>query len=93
MAGYWVIDPLEPRLIAYAGNILPVGGGSTTARPERIRIGSPGESLDKDEVAVPGTIRDVVYAGPATRFVVDVLGHRDRRVQLSWQRRHGFLAR
>ncbi|RJQ80507.1 ABC transporter ATP-binding protein [Pseudonocardiaceae bacterium YIM PH 21723] len=73
-------------------------------RPDKIRIGSPGEPLATGEVAMLGTVRDVIHTGPTTRLVIqldggtamvavehklrmsvmDALGYRQRRVQVSW---------
>jgi putative spermidine/putrescine transport system ATP-binding protein len=45
--------------------------GTFIVRPERIRLGEPGGPVDAGEVAVDGTLVDVVYAGSETRFHVD----------------------
>jgi putative spermidine/putrescine transport system ATP-binding protein len=53
-------------------NVLDRGGRRFTVRPEKIRM------LEEDEVPVPGApleagvIRDVVYVGMVTRYVVDL---------------------
>ncbi|WP_102191869.1 ABC transporter ATP-binding protein [Microbacterium aurantiacum] len=39
-------------------------------RPERVRLTSPDEPLDDGDVSLTGTIREVVYTGPATRYLV-----------------------
>ena len=44
--------------------------GLFTVRPEKIRIADPGTDVAGDEVGADGTIRDVVYLGPDTRYVV-----------------------
>ena len=44
--------------------------GTFTIRPEKIRIGEPDVAVGPDEVSATGTIRDVVYLGPDTRYVV-----------------------
>ncbi|RAG84463.1 spermidine/putrescine ABC transporter ATP-binding protein [Streptacidiphilus pinicola] len=46
--------------------------GSYSVRPEKIRILPPGTAARGDEVAAPGRIADVVYAGAQTRFLVDL---------------------
>jgi putative spermidine/putrescine transport system ATP-binding protein len=43
-----------------------------TVRPEKIRLGGPEERPNRDEVSAPGTVRDVVYVGAFTRYVVDL---------------------
>ncbi len=47
--------------------------GIYTVRPEKIHLAEPGASVDADEMSADGTIRDVVYLGSETRYVV-VLG-------------------
>jgi putative spermidine/putrescine transport system ATP-binding protein len=44
--------------------------GIFTVRPEKIRIANRGTTTDADEVGVDGHIREVVYIGPDTRYVV-----------------------
>jgi len=44
--------------------------GIFTVRPEKIRIGDPSETPADDEGSALGTIRDVVYIGPDTRYIV-----------------------
>ncbi|KJQ53106.1 ABC transporter ATP-binding protein [Microbacterium sp. SA39] len=39
-------------------------------RPERVRLIPPAEAPADGEVSLTGTIREVVYTGPATRFLV-----------------------
>ncbi|MDQ6885442.1 MAG: ABC transporter ATP-binding protein [Candidatus Dormibacteraeota bacterium] len=43
-----------------------------TVRPEKIRLGGRDERPNPDEVSAPGTVRDVVYVGAFTRYVVDL---------------------
>jgi putative spermidine/putrescine transport system ATP-binding protein len=43
--------------------------GVYSVRPEKIRLDGTGSA---DDVSVPGTVAEVVYAGPVTRFVVDL---------------------
>jgi putative spermidine/putrescine transport system ATP-binding protein len=43
-----------------------------TVRPEKIRLGNADESPQAQEVAAPGVVRDVVYVGAFTRYVVDL---------------------
>jgi putative spermidine/putrescine transport system ATP-binding protein len=44
--------------------------GTFTVRPEKIRLAEPGAATSPDETSATGRIRDVVYLGPDTRFVV-----------------------
>lgn len=43
-----------------------------TVRPEKIRIGAVDETAQADEVSALGVVRDVVYVGAFTRYVVDL---------------------
>jgi putative spermidine/putrescine transport system ATP-binding protein len=45
---------------------------SITVRPEKIRLGPADERAQSDEVSAPGVVRDVVYVGAFTRYVVDL---------------------
>ena len=45
--------------------------GTFIVRPEKIRLGEPGGPVGADEIAVEGTLSDIVYAGAETRFHVD----------------------
>jgi putative spermidine/putrescine transport system ATP-binding protein len=44
--------------------------GTFTVRPEKIRLAEPEAPTGPDETSATGRIRDVVYLGPDTRFVV-----------------------
>jgi putative spermidine/putrescine transport system ATP-binding protein len=44
--------------------------GTFTVRPEKIRLEEPERSVAPDETSALGRIRDVVYVGPDTRYVV-----------------------
>ena len=44
--------------------------GTFTVRPEKIRISDRDAIADADEIAVDGSIREVVYIGPDTRYIV-----------------------
>jgi putative spermidine/putrescine transport system ATP-binding protein len=46
--------------------------GVWSVRPEKIRIEAAGETPHPDEHAAAGTVREVVYVGSATRFLVDL---------------------
>ncbi len=43
-----------------------------TIRPEKIRIESPGAAVGADECSADGTVRDVVYLGITTRYIVSL---------------------
>jgi putative spermidine/putrescine transport system ATP-binding protein len=44
--------------------------GTFTVRPEKIQLSPPGAAAGPDEVEADGTIREVVYVGPDTRYLV-----------------------
>jgi putative spermidine/putrescine transport system ATP-binding protein len=44
--------------------------GTFTVRPEKIRLAAPGDPVAEDESTALGTIRNVVYLGSDTRYVV-----------------------
>ncbi len=44
--------------------------GTFTIRPEKIRLADPAEEPGPAETAAPGHIREVVYVGPDTRYIV-----------------------
>jgi putative spermidine/putrescine transport system ATP-binding protein len=46
--------------------------GSFGIRPEKIHLELPGAPAEDGAVRAPGTIAEVVYAGPVTRYVVDL---------------------
>ena len=46
--------------------------GTFSVRPEKIRVGQSDESTAAGEHGVGGTIREVIYVGSGTRFVVDL---------------------
>jgi len=43
-----------------------------TVRPEKIRLGSPQDEGQAEEVSALGVVRDVVYVGAFTRYVVEL---------------------
>jgi putative spermidine/putrescine transport system ATP-binding protein len=47
-------------------------GGSNSIRPEKLRLLPEGGTTRDGERYADGRIADVVYAGPVTRFVIDV---------------------
>jgi putative spermidine/putrescine transport system ATP-binding protein len=46
--------------------------GVFTVRPEKIRIGSPDQEPAADEQSARGQVREVIYLGPDTRYVVSL---------------------
>ena len=44
--------------------------GVFTVRPEKIRLADPDQAPAADEGSAPGRIREVVYIGPDTRYIV-----------------------
>ena len=46
--------------------------GAFGIRPEKIHLEVPGAAAEAGVVRAPGTIAEVVYAGPVTRYVVDL---------------------
>ncbi|MGJ6966450.1 ABC transporter ATP-binding protein [Streptosporangium sp. G11] len=46
--------------------------GTFSVRPEKLRVADLDETVDGAEHSATGTVAEVVYAGPATRFVVEL---------------------
>jgi putative spermidine/putrescine transport system ATP-binding protein len=46
--------------------------GVFTVRPEKIRLADPDHSVRDDEASVRGTVKEVVYIGPDTRYIVEL---------------------
>jgi len=46
-------------------------------RPEKIHLGSANGNLDKDMFSIDGIVRDVVYLGLFTRYLVEIQGGSD----------------
>ena len=44
--------------------------GTFTVRPEKIRLASPDATPGDSEIDAPGIVREVVYVGPDTRYIV-----------------------
>ena len=44
--------------------------GTFTIRPEKLRLADPAESPADDEGSALGTIREIIYVGPDTRYIV-----------------------
>jgi putative spermidine/putrescine transport system ATP-binding protein len=53
-----------------AARTLVGADGLFTVRPEKIRLAERGAPVADDEVGADGTIRNVVYLGPDTRYIV-----------------------
>ena len=53
-------------------NVLERGGRRFTVRPEKIRMQDEGEDADRGDTVEPGRIRDVVYVGMFTRYIVEL---------------------
>jgi putative spermidine/putrescine transport system ATP-binding protein len=53
-------------------NLLERDGATISVRPEKIRILADGEPEDAGAQVERGTIREVVYAGMATRYIVEL---------------------
>ncbi len=53
-----------------AARALAGDDGLFTVRPEKIRMAEPGAAVADGEVGADGTIRNVVYLGPDTRYIV-----------------------
>jgi putative spermidine/putrescine transport system ATP-binding protein len=44
--------------------------GTFTVRPEKIRLAQPGDPVADDETSATGTVREVIYLGSDTRYIV-----------------------
>jgi putative spermidine/putrescine transport system ATP-binding protein len=61
-------------------NLLPADKASAlfhvdapvTIRPEKIRIAEPGTAAEPSEIGADGRVRDVVYLGALTRYLVEI---------------------
>jgi putative spermidine/putrescine transport system ATP-binding protein len=53
-------------------NVIERGGRRFTLRPEKVRIADPADPLPEGFDGAPGRIRDVVYLGMVTRYVVEL---------------------
>ena len=53
-----------------AARAITGSGHPFTVRPEKIRLEQPGVEVTSDEFAAEGTVRDVVYLGVVTRYIV-----------------------
>lgn len=69
VAGFVGVSNLLPAEIAQQ----LVGIDSiVTVRPEKVRMADPGTAPAPDECAADGMVREVVYVGAATRFIVEL---------------------
>jgi putative spermidine/putrescine transport system ATP-binding protein len=66
--------PANEFVAAFVGisNLLERSGRRFTIRPEKIRLLTDGERPSQGDHSETGTIREVVYAGSITRYVVDL---------------------
>ena len=66
--------PANEFVAAFVGisNLLERDGRRFTIRPEKIRLLLDGEQPESGDHAERGTVREVVYAGMITRYVVDL---------------------
>jgi putative spermidine/putrescine transport system ATP-binding protein len=53
-------------------NAIVGSDGTFTVRPEKIHLAEPGSTPAPDEASALGTIREVVYLGPDTRYIVSL---------------------
>ena len=59
-------------LVGEAARAILGSDGTFTVRPEKIRLGEPGDPTAADEASATGIIREVVYLGPDTRYIVSL---------------------
>jgi putative spermidine/putrescine transport system ATP-binding protein len=87
-------------------NMLERDGRRFTVRPEKIRLLAEGQSPEAGEQAESGVLREVVYLGSVTRYIVDLDAggvltvvrqnvddteeERGRPVQLAWRPEHTY---
>ncbi len=57
-------------LVGETARVVIGADGVFTVRPEKIRIADPAETPGDDEASALGRIREVVYIGPDTRYIV-----------------------
>ena len=72
-----VSNVLRGELAAKAGG---GAGEALTVRPEKIRLEDPQVAVAEDEVGCDGTVRDVVYLGAHTRYLIALDGGDDLTV-------------
>jgi putative spermidine/putrescine transport system ATP-binding protein len=68
--------PATPFVAGFVGtsNVVEHDGRRFTLRPEKIRIAEPDAPVPDGSDSALGTIRDVVYLGMVTRYVVELDG-------------------
>ena len=87
-------------------NMLERNGRRFTVRPEKIRLLAEGQQAEAGETTENGVLREVVYLGSVTRYIVeldaggvltvvkqnvgDMDEERGRRVQLAWRPEHTY---
>jgi len=64
----------------FAGRAGGTADQALTVRPEKIRLEEPGSAVADDEVGFDGTVRDVVYLGAHTRYLIALEGGDDLTV-------------
>ena len=79
--------PASPFVAGFVGTSNLISGATAkqltgsaqtfSIRPEKIRITDVGESITPDMCSIAGTIRDVVYLGINTRYLVELEGGGD----------------
>lgn len=77
VAGFVGVSNLVSGAIAKAITGSP---DTFSIRPEKIRMQAPGTTVGSDMCAVEGTVRDVVYLGMHTRYLVELAGGSDLTV-------------
>lgn len=55
-----------------AARVITGSAHSFTIRPEKIRMAGPSEPVRDDECSAGGEVRDVVYLGALTRYIVSL---------------------
>jgi putative spermidine/putrescine transport system ATP-binding protein len=61
-------------LTGEAARAITGADGTFTIRPEKIQLAEPDAVVSQDDCAVAGTVRDVVYVGINTRYIVTLDG-------------------
>ncbi|HVF24354.1 MAG TPA: ABC transporter ATP-binding protein, partial [Anaerolineales bacterium] len=79
--------PASPFVAGFVGTSNLVSGEAAkritgseqmfSIRPEKIHLGSENGATDKDMISVDGVVRDVVYLGLFTRYLVEIEGGTD----------------
>jgi putative spermidine/putrescine transport system ATP-binding protein len=77
VAGFVGVSNLVSGAVAQSINGSP---DTFSIRPEKIRIQTPGTPIGADACSIEGTIRDVVYLGMHTRYLVELAAGSDLTV-------------